>query len=201
MQTILAVLQTLTGIFLAGFAAIHFLGLSTINFGENILGSYVSHLDKTNPLILVLVFLVIAVIMGHGINGFRVVLRYFKKAPEVHSHIVDTKYRNSIFWYFHFVSGIMMAIMLCAHLAIACLGNHHAITTIDVIKEHLKHNWYFASIIALLSFGIFHTLFGVRTIFVKYHLLPKYQTAIKTALIVTGLIVMAVGIHNLLLFR
>jgi len=200
-QTGLAVLQTLTGAILLGFAFFHLMGNSVINFGENWMNFYTSHLDKSNFLIKTALWLIAVALIGHGLNGFRITLRYFKKIPEIPRFLADTNYRGSFLWCVHFVTGSIMAVALIFHLTAAWFGASEPITTVETIKFHLKNGYYFALMILLLLSGIFHACYGTRTILVKYGILTAHQSKIGFILFITGIVLAILGINNLLLYK
>lgn len=200
LQTVLAVLQTLTGAGLVLFFAGHFFGISTIKFGGGWFDYYASHLDHSNLLIEILIWLVVLAVFLHGINGLRVVLHYFRKAGSLPGFLIDTKYRDSFLWYAHFSAGILIGITVISHLIIDCF-TAEAVTTAEMVKDRLQNDWYFASMALLLVSVIFHGCCGVRNIFVKYGFLTKHHQKIKIALLIIGVILTILGMHNLFLFR
>ena len=200
-QTILTILQTLTGLFLAGFMIFHVFGNSLINFGENVFNSYASHLDHSNALIQIGILLIITVGLIHGLNGLRIAWRYFKKTPSVWSFLSDTKYRGSVLWYAHFTAGIIIGITAIVHLIVAYLAEAEPITTAEIIRERLQNNYYFALMILLLISVVFHICYGLRTVSVKYGVLTKHQRKIEIILVVVAVVLVIIGVNNLLLFK
>lgn len=201
LETFLAVFQTLTGLFLVGFMTVHFFGNSLINFGPEWFNLYASHLDKTTLLIKGFLWLVGLFVLFHGLNGLRIVFRHFRNPRETTHYIFETRYRSSSMWYLHLIAGILIFVLLTVHLIIACLSSGASPTVARMIAEHLKNGYYFISIVVLLTAVIFHMLFGLRTILVKYGLLVKEQKKINVILFITGVILLILGINNLLLFR
>ena len=200
-QTFLAVLQTITGAGLVIFLAVHLFGSSMINFGETGFNAYTTHLDHSNLLIQGLIFLIAVAVFAHGLNGLRIVWRYFKKGKEVHQYLINMKYRDSFLWYVHFATGIFMGLFVTVHLIVDCFGAKEAITTAEIVKTRLQNDWYLACMILLLVCVIFHACCGTRNILIKYGLLPKHQRKIQIALLIGGLAITIFGIHNLWLFR
>lgn len=200
--TALAVLQTLTGLFLAGFLIFHLLGNSLINLGENTFNSYTSHLDHSNTLIQIAIWLVITVGLIHGLNGSRIIWRYFKKTPAVCGFLSENKQRGSFLWYAHFTAGLIIGITAAVHLAVSYLMETELITTAEIIKVRLQNNYYLASIILLLIAVVFHICYGLRTICIKYGILTRHQQKkINAILVIIFIVMVIVGINNLLVFR
>ncbi|MBI2450252.1 MAG: hypothetical protein HYV47_01805 [Candidatus Nealsonbacteria bacterium] len=199
-HTALAVLQTLTGIFLASFLLFHLLGNSVINFGENAMNSYMSHLDKTTFLIKAGIWLLGIALLTHGLNGLRIVLRYFRKTSEIPGFLDDTKYRNSFLWYVHFSAGLLIAIFVAVHLALAYFGEKESVTTVELIKKRLQNDYYFILMNLFLIAVIFHACYGIRSIFVKYGFLVKHQRKISIILLILGIIFTLLGMNNLMLY-
>lgn len=199
-QTGLALLQTFTGIFLTVFMTVHLFGNSLINFGPEWFNAYTAHLDKTNIFIKLFVWCVAALALCHGLNGLRVIFRYLKKPIATTAYVFDTKYRDSFLWYIHSIAGTLILILFPIHLFIACITTALPVTTSQMVKEHLQNPYYFCSVIILLAAVIFHMFFGIRTIFLRYGLLAKYQKKINITLIVIGITFAILGINNLFIF-
>lgn len=199
-QTALAILQTLTGLFLAGFLIFHVFGNSLINFGEGVFNSYTSKLDHSSLLIQIAIWLVAIIGLAHGANGMRIAWRYFRKTPAVYGFLADTKYRGSVLWYAHFVSGLVIGITAVVHFVIAYLIEAEPITTTEIIRERLQNNYYLALMILLLISVVFHICYGLRTISVKYGILTKHQRKIEAILVIIGIVLAVIGINNLLVF-
>lgn len=196
-----AVIQTLTGLFLAGFLIFHIFGNSLINFGKNVFDSYASRLSHSNLLVQTAIWLLIIVGLIHGLNGLRIVWRYFKKTPAVYGFLADTKYRGSFLWYAHFASGVIIGITAVIHLAISYFIEAEPVTTAEIIRARLQSSYYLALMILLLVAVVFHICYGLKTISVKYGILAKHEKKIRIILLVTGLVFVIVGINNLFVFR
>ena len=224
-QTTIALLSTLTGLFLAGFMMVHFFGVSLINFGEPALNWYTKHLDKTNWFIVAAVLLVIFVFIVHMINGFKIMWRYLGHLPEVHAYVADMKYRDSYLWYLQFVTGILLAIFATTHLAVACFFSGHTITTVAYIREQFQSGSYWMSMAILLGALVFHIVCGLRNVIIKYDLVANfvglfnkkigprysfqlkpelvavYQTRVFYTLFIFGIALFSLGLHNLFLLQ
>lgn len=200
-QTALFLLQTLTGTVLVLFGAFHLFGNSIINFGESWFNSYLAHLDHQNIAIQILIWLLVAGLAMHGLNGLRIILRYYKKIPNLPGFLIDTKYRSSFLWFAHFSTGIIMGIFVTVHLILACIGNEEPITTAEAIKLQVQNNYYFALMNLLLAAGVFHGCCGIRNIFTKYGILAKHRDKINAALLIIGVALVVLGVNNLFVFR
>lgn len=196
-QTVLCFLQTITGLFLANFLFIHFLGVSTIWGGSGWFNWYTAHLDKNNFFIKAVVFLIFGMFLAHAINGFRIAYNYFLKTPKLHKYLIDTNYRGSWLWYVHFLSGVCIFALGIVHLYIACWG--HNITTAVMASGHLRNGFYFGSLIALLIFTFIHSLCGIRSILTKYGIFLGKRGMINFILIAIGANALIVGILNIFL--
>ncbi len=196
-QTILYFLQTITGLFLASFLFVHFLGVSTIWGGSGWFDWYTAHLDKNNFFIKAAVFLIFGIFLAHAVNGFRISWSYFLKTPKVHKYLIDTNYRGSWLWYIHFLSGICVFVLGIVHLYIACWG--HNVTTAAMVAEHLRNSFYFGSLIALLIFAFIHSLCGIKSILTKYGILFGKRGIVNFILIAIGANVLSFGILNIFL--
>ena len=200
-NTFLSLLATLSGLFLVGFMSVHFLGVSLINFGDDALNWYTAHLDKSNIFIVLAVLAVILVFLVHMINGFRVMWRYFRHLPEVHTYVGNMKYKDSFLWYIHFLTGILLAIFVTVHLTIACFAGSHTVTTVNIIREQLADPRYLTVMGILLAVLITHGVCGIRNIIIKYNLFEKYRTIIFYGLAFLGLGLFALGLNNLYLLQ
>ena len=199
-QTFLAVLQTLTGVFLAGFIVFHLLGNSVINFGEDWMNYYIGHLDKTVFWVKIGIWIIAIALLAHGLNGLRIVWRYFKKTPEIPKFLAETKYRGSFLWYAHFSTGLLMVIFAAVHMALAYFGEKESITTVELIRARLQNDYYFILMNLLLLAVIFHACYGIKTIFVKYGFFARHQRKIAVILLIAGIVCAILGINNLLLY-
>lgn len=196
-QTILYFLQTITGLFLASFLFVHFLGVSTIWGGCKWFDWYTAHLDKDNFFIKAAVFLIFGIFLAHAVNGFRIAYNYFLKTPKVHKYLIDINYRGSWLWYVHFLSGVCIFALGIVHLYIACWG--HNVTTAAMAAGHLQNGFYFGSLIVLLIFAFTHFLCGIKNILVKYGIFLGKRGMINFILIAIGANVLIIGILNIFL--
>ena len=196
-QTILYLMQTVTGLFLVSFLFVHFLGVSTIWGGSGSFDWYTAHLDKNNFFIKVVVFLIFGIFLAHAANGFRIAYNYFLKTPKVYKYLLDTNYRGSWTWYAHFLSGICVFALGIIHLRIACWG--HNVTTATMVAGHLQNGFYFGSLIALLVFTFIHSLCGIRSVLIKYGILLRKRGIVNLILIAIGANILSFGILNIFL--
>lgn len=196
-QTVLCFLQTITGLFLASFLFVHFLGVSMIWGGSGLFDWYTAHLDKDNFFIKVVVFLIFGMFLAHAVNGFRIAYHYFLKTPKVHKYLIDMNYRGSWLWYVHFLSGVCVFALGIVHLYIACRG--HNVTTAEMASENLRNTFYFGSLIALLIFAFIHSLCGIKSILTKYGIFLGKRGMINFILIAIGANALIIGILNIFL--
>jgi succinate dehydrogenase/fumarate reductase cytochrome b subunit len=199
-QTFKAHFQMITGIILLGFITAHMIGVSLINFGPDWLDAYTKHLDKSNVIIVLLVLFFVAVLIAHMINGFRLMWPYMRQFPKVLKYVKNMNYSNSYLWFFHYLAGPLIAVLVLIHLGVACFFSGHTITTAVIIKDQLQNWYYFIVMGILLAPLVFHALCGARNDIIKYDIAPKYRTLIFSALVIIGILWVALGVRNLFLF-
>ncbi len=201
-QTGLALTQIITGIGLMMFLTVHLFGTSTINFGRGVFDWYGGHLDHTQWFVKVAVWSVIIAVMAHGLNGLRISLRYFTKAPEIHGFVIKSGYRDSKLWYLFFATGLIMFITVIVHVVMTYfMPTQTAIDTQEVIERLRNNPWYFYMMLfVFLPSVLFHCLYGTRAILIYFGLFTKHLPKIDMILLAIGIALATLGAWNLFLF-
>lgn len=198
LQTLLSLMQTATGLIMVLFASVHLLGISTINFGAKWFDWYAAHLDKTNLVVKISVFLIFGIILIHGLNGLKTAYGYFFRLPKVHRHLSDMKYRGSYLWYAHFLSGIIMIGFIFFHLYMNYFGMR--VATAAGVKDRLQNPFYMLLMTVFLISLVFHSIYGIRIFFIKYGLWLNGREKIDRILLIIGVAAILLGVINLSVF-
>ena len=194
--------QSLSGFFLFLFMCVHFFGVSLINFGICALNWYTKHLDKSNTLIVGAVFLVLVVAFFHMIGGCSIILDYLRHPKQTWRMIKDMNYTQMTLWGLNFFVAIPILMLgLITHIIVACITSGHDITTAAYIQEQFQSNMYWFTMAALLGGLVYHMMSGTRKIIITYNLWEKYQTKIFYGLVVFGIALFSLGLHNLFLLK
>ncbi len=194
-QTVLYLAQTATGLIIMFFFGVHFSGVSSVNIG--MFNFYIEHVTKDNFFMKLIVFTLFSIIAFHGLNGLRITTRYFANAEGVRKYLTDMNHEQSFLWYVQFISGMVILFLTPYHLYASYFAEH--VNSAQMATAHLQNMNYLASMSVLLIAIIIHGLNGVRTFFVKYDILTKYEQNIKVTLIVLGIFMICLGMSNLLI--
>ncbi len=108
--------------------------------------------------------------------------------------------KDARFWFLHLVSGGIVGILLAVHMGWLhlndLLGTGTDLTSFSSMMERSKSAGVAALYIALLVFGLYHGIYGLRNILLEGSASKGAARAITGILIVVGIVFLALGIYT-----
>lgn len=105
------------------------------------------------------------------------------------------------FWTWHMAAGVVLFFVLGLHMAIMHLGGLvHWFAPFGNLSDSIRNSqfrdgmvFFTTGYIALLGIGLFHGLYGLRTMLFELTLRPVTEKAITIALLIVGLGLFGLG--------
>lgn len=99
------------------------------------------------------------------------------------------------YWIFHVTAGLLLFVLLGVHMVTMHLGSitglfvaHRELSPTALVNSHARdaHAGFTVAYVLLLGLGLFHGLYGLRTILFELSLRPATQRAVTVALLALG---------------
>ncbi|MEK7123512.1 MAG: hypothetical protein AAB851_01305 [Patescibacteria group bacterium] len=158
-------LNSFCGLLLAVFLAAHILGISAVLISPETFDAYAQALEKSY-LAKAAIWLVLPALIFHAAYGIKTASEVYKEPSKAAGYMLKTKSRLNLLWIFQVLSGSALVVFLAIHLWLNFLigGEINSQNISQKLQNPIYHSFYFFFLAAL----IFHIVFGVRLILVKY---------------------------------
>ncbi len=166
-------IMALTGLALILFLIIHLAGNLTLFGGEEAFNSYVSTLDGVKPLVRVIEVILLAVFLGHIINGIRLTIEN-RSARPVGYAVNGSRTNTTVYSRTMILTGSIVFIFLVMHLA-----TFWADFNLSGAHETAEPQYY-KIVVDWFQSPVYSIAYVISVLLLGFHLNHGFQSAFQT---------------------
>ncbi|RMD50851.1 MAG: succinate dehydrogenase [Ignavibacteria bacterium] len=163
--------MAITGVALILFLIIHLAGNLTLYGGEEAFNSYVSTLDVVKPVIRVIEVILLAVFVGHILNGIRLTIQNLGARPQKYA-VNGSKTNTTIYSRTMIITGSIVFIFLVMHLSTIWAA-------FNLSGSEVEHEYY-KIVVDWFQNPVYALAYVISVLLLGFHLNHGFQSAFQT---------------------